>query len=247
VRDAIASDQLAGFLLSGGSNRRNEVPFERYMPAIISLKRDHPRLQVAVHTGLVDGRRAALLAEAGVDVAMIDIIGAAATIREVYHLDLDVDAFERSLACLVDAGLRTVPHIVIGLHFGRLLGEMRALEIIAAQPIEAVILVVLMPDLALPGTFAAPDPAEVGRFFAAARQELADRLLLLGCARPMGEARRLIDLYGLIAGLDGIAYPSAGIVELAKHLGRPASQVMRCCGLEGCGAAVAPASRDMAT
>jgi hypothetical protein len=246
VRLAIARDQLQGFLLSGGSNRRNEVAFERYMPVVARLKRDHPRLQVAVHTGLVDQARAACLADAGVDVAMIDIIGADATIREVYHLNREVEAFQRALACLVAAGLRAVPHIVIGLHFGRLLGERRALEIIASEPVETVILVVLMPDLALPGTFATPDPQEVGRFFAEARERLADRLLLLGCARPMGEARRLIDLYALIAGLDGIAYPSAGIAELAARFGRPVSQAMRCCGLDGCAAGTPSRALEMA-
>jgi hypothetical protein len=237
VRAAIETDGLAGFLLSGGSNRQNEVPFERFMPVVARLKRDHSALQVAVHTGLVDQRRAGLLADAGIDVAMLDIIGAEATIREVYHLDRGVEDFAASLRCLVAAGLRVVPHIVIGLHFGRLLGEARALEMIAAEPVDAAILVVLMPELAMPGSFVAPVPAEVGRFFGLARQRLADRLLLLGCARPMGEARRLIDLYALAAGLDGIAYPSAGIAQLAMRLGRPASQALRCCGLERCGAA----------
>lgn len=236
VRQAIATDGLQGFLLSGGSNRRNEVPFERWLPAVARVKRDHPELQIAAHTGLVDRKRAKLLAGAGVDVAMLDIIGAEPTIREVYHLDRPVADFASALRHLVEAGLRTVPHVVIGLHFGRLLGETQALEIIAAEPVEAVILVVVMPELAGGTRFAAPAPAEVARCFAQARALMPDRLLLLGCARPFGMARRLIDLYALAAGLDGIAYPAEGIVQLAKRLGRPASQRLRCCGLERCAA-----------
>lgn len=231
VRDGIAADGLAGFLLSGGSNRRNEVPFERFLPTVAALKRDHPALEVAVHTGLVDDRRAGLLAEAGVDVAMLDIIGDDDTIREVYRLDRPVADFARSLDCLLKAGLRTVPHIVAGLHFGAMLGEDRALGIIADSAADTVILVVVMPAFAEPGRFRAPDTTDVARFFGRARARLADRTLLLGCARPHGRARVALDAAALLAGFDGIAYPSEGIMEAARALGRPARQAMACCGL----------------
>jgi hypothetical protein len=66
IRARAAAGDLAGFLLSGGSNRRNEVPFERFLPTIARLKADLPDLRIAAHTGLVDGRWAERLAEAGV-------------------------------------------------------------------------------------------------------------------------------------------------------------------------------------
>ena len=236
VRDGIAQEGLAGFLLSGGSDRRNEVKFERFLPVVAALKQDHPGLQVAVHTALVDERRAAALAAAGVDVAMLDIIGDAATIREVYRLDRPVADFAASLQALLAAGLHTVPHIVVGLHFGELRGEDAALEIIAQSVAETVILVVLMPQLAAPGMFREPDPEEVALFFARARTRLADRTLLLGCARPAGKARLRIDAAALLAGFDGIAHPAEGIAAAARALGRPVSQPMACCGLSRCAA-----------
>jgi hypothetical protein len=134
VRTRAAAGGLAGFLLSGGSNRRNEVPFERFLPTIARLKADLPHLRIAAHTGLVDHRRAELLAAAGVEIAMLDVIGAEATIREVYHLDRPVAVFEAALEALVATPLRVVPHVVIGLHYGRVLGELRALEIIVRHP-----------------------------------------------------------------------------------------------------------------
>lgn len=241
VREAIAREGLAGFLLSGGSDRRNEVRFERFLPVVAALKRDHPALQVAVHTGLVDTARAAALAAAGVDVAMLDIIGSPATIREVYRLDRPVADFERSLHALLAAGLHTVPHIVVGLHFGTLRGEDTALEIIAGSRAETVILVVLMPQLAAPGLFRPPDPGEVAEFFARARTRLADRTLLLGCARPAGRKRLVYDAAALLAGFDGIAHPAEGIAAAARALGRTVDQPMACCGLaphraQGCAA-----------
>jgi lipoyl synthase len=231
VRARAAACNLAGFLLSGGSNRRNEVPFERFLPTIARLKADLPHLRIAAHTGLVDRSRAERLAEAGVEVAMLDVIGADETIREVYHLERPVAAFEAALAALVATPLRVVPHVVIGLHYGRVLGESQALEIIARHQVDACILVVVMPAFTRAGRFRAPDPDEVADVFLAARELLPQRRVLLGCARPPGAPRRQIDAYALLAGLDGIAFPAEGIVALAQALGRPVAQAHACCSL----------------
>jgi len=231
IRRLAAAGPLRGFLLSGGSNRRNEVRFDAFLPAIARLRRELPGIEIAVHTGLVNRARAAALADAGVDVAMLDIIGDAATIREVYRLDRPVADFEASLAHLVAAGLRVVPHVVAGLHFGTLRGEPAALCIIARHRTAAAILVVLMPHLAEPGRFVPVDPAAAGELFGTARALLADRMLLLGCARPPGRTRTLLDLYALAAGFDGIAHPAQGILTVARAIGRQVAPTPRCCGL----------------
>ena len=54
VRRLVAEQDLQGFLLSGGSNRRNEISYERYYPVVETLKRDFPRLRIAVHSALLD-------------------------------------------------------------------------------------------------------------------------------------------------------------------------------------------------
>lgn len=233
VRGMIARQGLRGFLLSGGSSARNEVPFERYLPVIARLKADFPALTVLAHTGLVDARRARALKAAGVDVAMLDIIGDAATIRDIYHLGRGVDDFEDSLAHLVAAGLNVVPHVVIGLHYGRILGEGRALEIISRHVTAAAILVVLMPAFAAPG-FAAVDLSETMAVFTHARRSLADRKLLLGCARPHGSARTALDVAAVLAGFDGVAYPADDAVRMARLIGRPFHHRHACCGADAC-------------
>ena len=234
VRDMHARQGLRGFLLSGGSNRANEVPLARVLPAVRRLKRDLPHLEIAAHTGLIDDRRAAALAAAGIDVAMLDIIGAEATIRDVYNLERTPADFERALAALVGAGLAVVPHVVIGLHFGRLLGEAAALDIIARHATAAAILVVVMPRFATPGTFAPVAVEDAARVFALARSRLPKRKLLLGCARPAGVWRRACAAYAVLAGLDGIAYPADGVVPLARALGRSIDASGACCGVDGC-------------
>ena len=232
VRDLVRLQDLKGFLLSGGSNRRNEVRYERFLPAIERLKRDFPYLRIAVHSALMDEKRARQLESAGIDTAMMDVIGAEETIRDVYHLERSVDDFEATLAALCATRMEIVPHIVIGLHYGRTLGEENALSIVARHRVHALVLVVVMPFYAKPGTFLTPDPAAVGRIFLAARQALSEREVLLGCARPAGMHKRVTDAYAVMAGLDGIAFPAEGALALAHAIGRPAHQEHACCSIK---------------
>ena len=232
VREMIATQDLQGFLLSGGSTRRNEIRYERFYPVIERLKRDHPRLKVAIHSALLDAPRARSMAAAGVDTAMMDVIGAQATIREVYHLERPVADFEATLAALCDTTMEVVPHIVIGLHYGRILGEPAALDIVARHRVHSLVLVVIMPFYAKPGTFATPATGDVGRIFLEARQRIPDRQVLLGCARPPGMHRRVTDAYAVMAGLDGIAFPADGALGVAHAIGRPAAQEHACCSMK---------------
>jgi uncharacterized radical SAM superfamily protein len=232
VRELIASQDLGGFLLSGGSNRRNEIPYERYYPVVEKLKREFPHLKIAIHSALLDEARARSMEAAGVDTAMMDVIGAQDTIREVYHLDRPVADFEATLAALCATRMEVVPHIVVGLHYGRILGEAHALDIVGRHCVQSLVLVVIMPFYAKPGTFATPDADEVGRIFLEARRRIADREVLLGCARPPGMHRRVTDAYAVMAGLDGIAFPADGTLAVAHAIGRPAVQEHACCSMK---------------
>jgi uncharacterized radical SAM superfamily protein len=231
VNERIAAG-ARGMLLSGGSNRRNEVEYDAYYPVIRRVKDAFPGFRIALHTALVNEAIAGRMAQAGVDAAMMDVIGAQDTIAQVYHLKRTVADFERSLACLVATPMKVVPHIVIGLHYGRLLGEWNALEVVARHLPDALVLVVAMPFYAPAARpFADPDPVQVGRFFLDARERLPQLPLLLGCARPAGAAKAEIDAYAVMAGLAGIAHPADGMVELALRLGREPRVSPACCSI----------------
>jgi lipoyl synthase len=231
VRHLIETEGLNGFLLSGGSNKRNEIRYERYLPVVERLKTDFPRLKVAIHSALLDETRAQAMESAGVDTVMMDVIGAEETIRQVYKLDRPVADFEATLAALCATSMEVTPHIVIGLHYGRIVGEANALDIVSRYPVTALVLVVIMPFYAKPGTFATPATADVGRIFAVARERLPDKQLLLGCARPPGMHKRVTDAYAIMAGLDGIAFPADGAVSVAHTIGRPFEQAHSCCSI----------------
>ena len=232
VRHLIETENLQGFLLSGGSDKRNEVRYGRFYPVIEKLKREFPFLRIAIHTALTDEQGARDMESAGVDIAMLDVIGAQETIRDVYHLDRPVDDFEATLEAICATSMQVSPHIVIGLHYGEILGEENALDIIARHPTHALVLVVIMPFYAKPGTFRTPDTTEVGRFFLSARERLPDRQVLLGCARPPGMHKRVTDAYAVMAGLDGIAFPADGAVAVANTIGRPFHQAHACCSVK---------------
>ena len=232
VRELVAAQDLQGFLLSGGSTKRNEIRYERYLPVVERLKREFPHLKVAIHSALLDAPRAKAMEAAGVDTVMMDVIGAQETIRDVYHLDRPVDDFESTLAALCATKMEVVPHIVIGLHYGRILGEPNALDIVSRHAVHSLVLVVIMPFYAKPGTFATPATSDVGRIFLEARKRIADRQVLLGCARPPGMHRRVTDAYAVMAGLDGIAFPADGTLAVAHAIGRPAEQAHACCSIK---------------
>jgi len=232
----VVNEQIAngaqGMLLTGGSNHRNEVEYDAFYPVIRRIKDAFPEFRIAMHTALVDADIAQRMEASGIDAAMMDVIGAQDTISQVYHLRRSVADFERSLECLAATTMKVVPHIVIGLHYGRMLGEWNALEIVARHRPDALVLVVVMPFYA-PETrpYVIPDTRQVGRFFMDAREALPDLPLLLGCARPAGMAKAQIDAYAVMAGLNGIAHPADGMVELAARLEREVRVTPACCSI----------------
>jgi lipoyl synthase len=233
---SVVNEQIAagaqGMLLTGGSNLRDEVEYGPFFPTIRRIKHAFPDFRIAMHTALVTRDQARRIEDSGIDAAMLDIIGAQDTVTQVYHLKRPVADFEAALAHLTETNLKVVPHIVIGLHYGRLLGEWNALEMIARHKPAALVLVVIMPIYAPEKRpFAVPSTREVGRFFMDAREALPDIPVLLGCARPPGRAKIEIDTYAVMAGLNGIAHPSDGTVELAARLGRAVTVTPACCSI----------------
>jgi len=220
-----------GVLISGGSDAKGCVPLLQHVPDLIRVRRELGLL-IRVHPGLPDEATCAGLGQVGIDGAMVDIIGHRDTIRDVYHLDARPEDYDGVLASLERHGVPTVPHIILGLHFGRMLGEERALEIVAAHPPKLLVLVVLMP---LGGTamkdVTPPPSEEIGAFFEAARAALPSTPVMLGCARPLGALKLEIDRLAIDAGLNGIAYPADGIVAYAEQKGLEPTFVNACCGV----------------
>lgn len=226
------SDGITTLLISGGSDSNGVVPLAPYT-GVFARVRDELSLRIIVHTGITDTALARQLAAAGVDAALIDIPGADATIHEICHLEGATTAdFDRSLANLCGAGLKVIPHIVIGLHRGEIVGEPEALRIVSGHEIESLVLVGLRPLAGTPLAGAAPPPpTAMAAVFLEARLLLPRTGIMLGCERPGGRHKERTDILALEAGLNGIAFPADGVVTRARELGLEPRFSTTCCAV----------------
>jgi len=227
-RDIKAKGGL-GCLISGGCLPDGSVPLDRFVDAIAEVKKTLG-LTVVVHTGVIDAELAGRLAHAGVDAALIDVIGSDETIREVYQVDVSVADYDRSLRVLHESGIPLVPHVLVGLHYGKLKGEFKALEMIAKYSPSAVIVIALMQihgttmETTMP-----PKPIDIARVLVAARLMLPKTPLVLGCMRPKGKHKNETDMLAVKAGVNAIAFPAEQATKLAESMRMETSFSSLCC------------------
>ncbi|MFQ6081218.1 MAG: radical SAM protein, partial [Candidatus Bathyarchaeia archaeon] len=220
-----------GCLLSGGAMKDGSVPLMDFVPTIQRIKHEL-ELDLVVHTGIVYPELAEALAATDIDAALVDVIGSNDTIQRVYHLDMTVDAFDRSLTLLEQSKIPVVPHVVVGIHYGKLKGERRALQIISRHHPATLIIVAFVPLSQTPMEHVTPpSPLDVARVILAARFMMPETPLILGCARP-GEYKSKTDILAIKAGVSGIAYPSEEGYNFARKAGLEVRFSTECCALQ---------------
>jgi uncharacterized radical SAM superfamily protein len=223
------NDGNIGVLLSGGSDKNGSLPWNTYLDGIRWIKHQ-TGLKISIHTGIIDRETAFSLKDAGIDEVLIDAVGAEATMQQVYHLPDGFSAIERSLEALAMTQLPLIPHIVVGLHYGQIMGEMRALDMVAQYPLSALVVVVLHPLKETPMEgIQPPDPEIVARFIAAARFRVPHVPISLSCARPHGPHRVKTDRMALDAGINRMAMPSEEALDKAEEMGLTVEFYHTCC------------------
>jgi uncharacterized radical SAM superfamily protein len=220
-----------GVLISGGSDSKGHVPLDRFGTAIGRVKHELG-LKVVVHTGLVTPETARQLAEAGIDAAMLDVIGDDEVSSKVYHIPDGPRKMRRSLDILEEYKIPTVPHVLVGLNYGRLGGEIEALQMISEGSPSAVVIIALSPvrKTAMENV-PPPSPETIGRILSIARLGFPDIPILLGCARPMGQHKIDTDKYAIRSGANGIAMISQEGVDFARAEGLEPIFEDVCCSL----------------
>jgi hypothetical protein len=218
-----------GCLISGGCLPDGSVPLDRFVDAISKIKRDL-ELTIVAHTGVIDLSLARRLKEAGVDAALIDVIGSDETIREIYQLKATVEDYDRSLRALHESEISLVPHVLVGLHHGKLKGEFQALKMISKYLPSAVIIIAFMP---IRGTLMEkvrpPAPEDIAKVLVTARLMMPQTPIVLGCMRPRGEHRRKTDTLAVEAGVNAIAFPAEEALHLAESMGLEITFSSLCC------------------
>lgn len=219
---------VTGLLITGGCNYEGRVPIKPFLSALTYLK--SLDFTIDVHTGLADKETAVGLKQAGVDKVFLDMIGDAETIRRVYHLDHKPSAFRDTLEILLAEDLDVVPHVVLGLNYGKIMGEENLIQTLSDYPLETLVLVALR---AVPGTpmggVIGPDAAEIIRITAQTRLLNPSLRISFGCARPYTQKAWLER--GLIAaGINTLAFPLDETIDFALECGLKPVMSEMCCG-----------------
>jgi uncharacterized radical SAM superfamily protein len=227
---ALAAAGKKGMLVSGGCSQQGRLPWEAFLPALRFLK-ERTSLHISVHSGFLEPDTAEGFREAGVDRVLLDVVGSDETYLQVFHVDDGLARLRRTIDALASAGLSVVPHLVCGLHFGRMKGEEAALELLA--PLRPGLLV-LLSLMGLPGTpmhkLKGPPAEEVIRMLCLARLKLPQTEISLGCARPRGD--QLLETLALDAGVNRMVLPSQETLRRAKQHGLAVAYHKTCCSVE---------------
>ena len=205
------SEGHKGLVLSGGSTSRGEVPIWRFSSILQKYK---DKLTFVAHTGVVKSEEIAMkFKEAGVKIALLDMVGDNETIRDVLGQPFTVEDYLNSFKFLKKAGIMVVPHIIVGL--SKLGSELTALEMLKEVNPDAVIIVGLMP-LSSSFSLKQPEPEDMIKVMRKARDEFSVPVML-GCARPRGKRYLEVEKFAVDYDLDGIAFPEEETVEYALN------------------------------
>jgi len=214
-------------LISGGCTLEGKVPFTQQLDFLHKLKQD---VRLNFHVGLLDGEEILLLKDLA-NVVSFDFVGDSETIEEVYGLRKGLEDYRRVYQALREV-VTVLPHITLGLRGGQWGGEEKALDALEELGLDGLIFNVFIPT---PGTRYAqklPLPVEeVIRFLARARMRFPDISLALGCMRPKGKYRQILDEAAVALGLNRLVMPTPGARRLAGDLGLRVVRGEECCAL----------------
>jgi hypothetical protein len=226
-----ASQGAKGVLLTGGCTPEAKVPLYDFLETIKEIKKETSLLIIA-HTGIADLKEARQIKEAGVDGVCLDVVGSEETTEEIYGIKITPRMYEETLIAFERAGISSItPHVCVGLHYGRLHHEIKALDMISCIRPASIVITGLtdLEDTPLSGIKI--NPADFIRILCLARMKFPDTYISLGCARGKGEIRSEIDRMGVNAGVNGIAVPTKAAYEEARCLGLEISEYSACCAV----------------
>ncbi len=171
---------VEGILISGGLGSDGKLPVRPFVPAIRELKR--MGFFISVHTGVVGGEEARLLAAAQVDLADYELILDETAIETAKSLPLSPDDFVRGMELLIESSVEVVPHITVGLPGSGERWFAEASDLIKELGIRRSVVLVFIPT---PGTpFEDLEPPSLNRVVEVVHTLGRASKVSLGCMRP---------------------------------------------------------------
>lgn len=219
-----------GILLTGGCDKRGRVPIKNFVPAIRKIKKDTDLILIA-HTGFISHEEALLLKDSGLDGIGFDVMGDMNSVMKVYGISVPEKEYLESLAAISGSGLLIFPHVCVGIDFGKLSGEYRALEMIRSIEPTTVIITGLMPVPGTPMENIKPDINDLEKVIRKAMEMFPKTPVVLGCAHSSGKDRAEIEKMALFYGVSGIAAPTIETIRHSQENGYELNYYGTCCGL----------------
>ncbi len=198
-----------GVLLSGGCEPDGSVPLLNFLDTIKKVK-NQTDLIINTHTGLLNEETAKKLADAKVDIVSFDINVDEDIIKNIYHLDKDLKDYKRAINLLNKYQLNIVPHICIGLYYGKLHKELESLKFIKETNIDPnlIVIIALIPPKSSRMLFERPKPVDIAKVISVVRFLFPKTEISLGCMRPRGNIKCDIEKNAIRAGITRIEIPS---------------------------------------
>ena len=220
-----------GCLISGGCDAQGQVPLLPFLPTLAEIKKT-TRLFLNVHTGLLSADSAQQLAETGIDCTSVDVVGNDDTIHQIYGLpNRSTVDYANTLAALTRARIPTAPHVCVGLHFGRLAGELSALELIGSTMNPGILVIIALmsgPNASTPH-LTSPAGHDIARVCALARIMFPECEIALGCMRPRGSARREMERLAIAAGITRLVLPTQATIDYLREQRYTVTVDKSCC------------------
>ncbi len=207
-----------GALISGGSDLDGSVPLLDYLDTIKKVKKE-TNLIINTHTGLLKEETARKLTEANVDIVSFDINMDEDVIRNIYHLDVELDEYKRAIELLQKYNLSIVPHVCVGLYYGKLHKELESIKFIKETLVDPslIVIIALTPPKNSKIKFDTPQPEIIAKVIALIRFIFPKTEISLGCMRPRGNIKLEVEKYALKAGITRIEIPSKDTIKWLKE------------------------------
>ncbi len=207
-----------GVLLSGGCEPDGSVPLKEFLDVVkeVKLKTD---LIINAHTGWLNEETAIKLEEAGVDIISLDVNVDEEILREIYHLNKNVNDYTKLIGLLKKYKLNVVPHICIGLYYGLLHKELESIKFIKefiGNPSLIVLLALIPPKSS--NKFQTPRGFDIAKIIATIRFIFPATEISLGCMRPRENVKVEIEQWAFKAGITRIEIPSKETLKWVKSI-----------------------------
>jgi uncharacterized radical SAM superfamily protein len=139
-------------------------------------------------------------------------------IREIYHLKKDLTDYKNAVEILKKNNLNIVPHICVGLYYGRIHKEIESIKFIkeSLNNPSLIVIIALIPPKQSNIIFKRPKPIDIAKIIALIRIIFPKTEISLGCMRPRGEIKVEIEKYAIKAGITRIEIPSPKTLRWLK-------------------------------